>query len=213
MSGVRIKSLMGIGVVCLLTVMQSNGLELKGSNYIGATFDSYNWGDSSFEDALGRTYGASIFGNYNASSNLDMLLGYSGVWDSINGTDIDIAVHTVALGLNYLIMPEKSFTPYFGGSVGFANYSEELGGVRVSETDVAFTAQLGGEWGMTESTLLDVSAFYGYVDTEFPNNNGEYGVDVSVGVTPVEDLVLFVSGKYIFEDETAVFSLGAMIQL
>ena len=213
MSGVRIKLLMGIGVVCLLTVMQSNGLELKGSNYIGASFNSYHWGEGFLDDALGRTYGASLFGNYNAASNLDVILGYSGAWDSINGTDINIAIHTGSLGLNYLIMPEKSFTPYFGGAVGFANYSEELDGNRVSETDVAFTAQLGGEWSMTESTLLDVSAFYGYVDTEFPNNHGEYGIDVSFGITPIEDLVLLVSGKYIFEDETSVFSLGAIIQL
>lgn len=213
MSEVRIKALMGLGVVCLLTVMQSYGLELKGSNYIGASFDSYHWGESFLDDALGRTYGASLFGNYNAASNLDVILGYSGVWDSINGTDINVAIHTGSLGLNYLIMPEKSFTPYFGGAVGIASYSEELNGDRVSETDPAFSAQFGGEWGMTESTLLDASMFYGYVDTETPNNNGEYGVDVSAGITPVEDLVLFVSGKYIFEDETAVFSLGAIIQL
>ena len=211
MSGIRLKSLIGIGIVCL-TVTQSHGLELKGNNYIGASFDSYHWGDSLLDEALGRTYGASLFGNYNAAPNLDVILGYSGAWDSINGTDINIAIHTASLGLNYLIMPEKSFTPYFGGAVGIAYYSEELGGVRVSETDPTFSAQLGGEWGMTESTLLDVSMFYGYVDTETPNN-GEYGIDVSAGVTPLEDLVLFISGKYIFEDEATVFSLGAIIQL
>ena len=213
MSGVRAKSRIGIGLICLLTVVQSYGLELKGSNYIGASFDSYHWGDSFLDDALGRTYGASLVGNYNATSNLDLSANYSGAWDSINGTDINVSIHTFALGLNYLIMPEENFTPYFGGAVGFANYGEELGGDRVSETDVAFTAQLGGEWGMTEATLLDVSAFYGYVDTEIPNNHGEYGVDLSFGITPIDNLVLLVSGKYIFEEETAVFSLGAIIQL
>lgn len=213
MSGVRVKTLVASSLVCLLMTAQSYGLELKGNNYIGASFDSYHWGNDVANSVLDRTYGASFFGNYNAAPNLDLYLGYSGAWDSIKGTDIDVAMHTGSLGLNYLIMPEKSFTPYLGGAVGVVRSSARSSVGKVYETDPAFSAQLGGEWGMTDSTVLDVSLLYGYVDTEAPNNKGEYGMDISAGFTPIDDLVLFVSGKYLFEDETVGISFGAIIEI
>ena len=166
------------------------------------------------DEALGRTYGARIYGNYNFAPTWDLVISGSGAWDTEDVTDTDLSAYTASIGLNYLIQPDEPYTFYLGGAVGIAHAHAKSGGTTLlSETDPACSAQAGVEWEMSKLTILDASVFAEYVDIDVPNNNGSYGINLSFGFSPVEDLILYAAGGYVFEDEDAIFSLGAIIEL
>ena len=206
----RIITVVSIAVVVLLNVEDASAVQLRGSNYLGATMNIYNWSDPAVSEIFGRSYGASLFGNYDLAEHWDINAVYSGAWDSEGPLDLD--AHAGSVGLDYLFMPDSSVTPYIGGAAGVTYTRIGAGGVTDSSTDPAFGAQLGAEWEISKALVIDASMIYAYVDTGESNNSGDYSINVSGGIELIEHLIVAAGGSYFIEEEAALISLGVILQ-
>jgi len=204
-----------IGLVILFSTQMTQAEKLRGTNLLGATLDVYNWHDSGLEDVLNRSYGTTVFWNYSLDTHWDLALSYSGVWDSVNDPSlgkVEANGQSGELGLAYLFLPDSPINPYLGGSVGIARTGVEWGPYKESINDILFGAALGAEWDVCKTAYIDASVFYEYVDTGATDNNGIYGLNVSAGITLIENLILTAGASYTFEDVDTLIGADAIIR-
>jgi len=196
--------------VCISTVASANGL--LGKHYLGAAATSYNWGDSAVDNELGRTTGASLFGNYNLAENWDFNATYNGAWDSLSSTNADFEAHAALAGLNYLFASDFPLTPYIGGAIGVASTKVDYdSGGSDSESDTAYAAKIGVEWDICKDAFLDIAANYAYVDNNTANNDGAYSVSAVLGVQVIDNLMLVGGLSYAPEEYDSTASIGLVL--
>jgi hypothetical protein len=198
-------------MVCISMTASADGL--LGKHYLGAGFSSYNWGDSETDDALGRSNGGSVVGNFNLDENWDFNASYTGLSDSYttgiatNSMNVDLEVHAFLAGLNYLFASDFPVTPYLGGAAGVVTVKDGSS----TESDTAYAAKIGFEWDMCEAAFLNLAATFAYVDNNQPGNDGDYGISAVTGIKVIDHLMLVGGGSYIFEEENSTLTVGLVI--
>ncbi|MBT8041912.1 MAG: outer membrane beta-barrel protein [Kiritimatiellales bacterium] len=197
----------------LCIAASASAVQLRGNDYMAGGLDVYDWQNPSMDVGYGRSYGASVLLNQNLEENWDGYISYAGFSDKAQSGTIELERHTILVGLNYLILPERlvlldqPFTPYFGGSAGIVA-SEENGN---SMSDAAFGLMLGAEWAMCSDAFLDINLFYSFVDDGISEND-DAGIRFSTGVQIIEKLIGTVGASYKFDAQDAVITVGATIE-
>lgn len=175
--------------------------QLRGTTHFSMAVSQWHWSDEMLDDVFGESYGFSAGVNYNAVKNVDIVVGYSGFWDSAQGDDFN--GNSISVGFNYIFAPESKFSPYVGGAVGWASSSIS----DYSDDFLTLGAQVGAEWSLIDLFLIDASLIYAYADT---TNVGadDLGLHVTAGVFVTEKVVLSVGGAYMLDAEDSVLQLG-----
>ncbi len=188
-----------------------SAVQLRGNDYLGGGLDVYDWDN---DQGFGRTYGGSAFINRSLEEDWDGYISYAGFSDKAKGGTVELDRHTILVGLNYLILPERlvlmdqPFTPYVGGSAGIVTSKNNNN----TETDATFGATLGAEWAMCNDAFLDINLFYSFVDDGSDSNDGDSGIEFSTGVEIMEQLIGTVGVSLTFDEGDTLFHIGAIIE-
>jgi len=210
----KLLAAIGIAMVFLVIVRNSDADTLLGKDYIGGSFTIIHFGDDSLDDLFGNAYGFDALGNINLSTNIDLQLGLGYYWaeGSVLGVDVDYTAVIAAADIIYFFKPNEQINPYVGAGLAIVRTKVEVSGPVGSadddDTEVGFGCQAGVELEVTKKILCDFSLSYFNIDSE-----DDVNINAGIGYWFNDRWMGFLGATYAFDYEDATATLGLLREM